>query len=112
MGHVRGVSVRRGVLVRVGDHCVFRPMRGATLLVVFFVPGTAAPGSDADVGLPVREAADKGFEFGVLFDGADADDFSLLVCEDGAAEIFLYMLGRFGPGGAEVLHEEGVTLAG
>lgn len=105
------MMVWRGVLIRICDYRIPSAVRGTALFIIVLVPWTSTPGSDADVSFPVGEAADKCFEFRVFFDGADAFDFPVLVCEDGAAEIVFDVLWGFGPGGAEVLHEERIALS-
>lgn len=102
----------RCVLVGVGDDRVFGTVRSAALGVVVCVPGGSAPGADADICFPVCEAADEGFEFGVVFDGTDAFDVAMVVREDGTLESIFDVRRCFVPSMAEVLHEQGISLAG
>lgn len=111
VGEVRGGG-RRGVVVRVGDDCVFGPVRGAGLGVVVRVSRAAAPSSHADVGFAVGEGADKTLEFGVVFDGADARDVAVSVGEDGTPQFGFGLLAGLFPGGAQVLHEQWITFSG
>ena len=110
---VVSLPVPRGrITVRVGDDGILGPVRRRRLPIIGRVARTAVPRPDADICLAVGKGAHKALELGVFLDGAHADDFSGLVGEDAALEVVLRSRAGLGPGFAQVLHEEGIALAG
>ena len=105
-------SIRGGFAVRIGDDAVFGALSSAALVVVVGIARRSVPGANANISLSIGEGADKGFEFGVTFDGSHALDFATVVKEDGAFEVIFLVLWKLMPCFAEVLHEEGVAFAG
>ncbi len=87
-------------------------MRGRRLPVIGRVAGAAVPRSDANIRLAVSESTHEALELRVFLDGTHADDFAGLVGEDAALEVVLRPRAGLGPGFTQVLHEEGIALAG